>query len=622
MLPELGYLSLLIALSATVFLAVLPFCKFLAISTRLLHALSYLYAGTVTLSFIILAHAFATDDFSVTYVAQHSNTQLETAFKIGATWGGHEGSMLFWLMSLAIWTALFARFGYKKDLALHQQALGVMGLIGFAFCLFILGLSDPFDRLYPVPPQGRDLNPMLQDIGLIIHPPLLYLGYVGFAINFAIICAALLQGYLAQDIARACRRWVQISWGFLTAGIAVGSWWAYYELGWGGWWFWDPVENASLMPWLLATALMHVLIINQKRGIFSYWTVLLSILTFSLTLLGTFIVRSGVVTSVHAFAVDPNRGLALLAIFFAFTLGGMLLFALKARLNQPQLAFGFLSKENALLWVNILFSIAALIVLIGTFYPMLFNALGWGSISVGPPYFNTLFFPLIGLVLVLMIFSLQLKWKANLRYWKKPLAIMLVSMLLANGAIWLTIYKSSLKFDWLAWGFLSLAFSLTLNMLISPKIKSTPMRLGHLGLAVTVIGAVMSGYFGSEMGVRLSPNQSQSLYGYDFHYLGTKNQLGSNYTIEQAHFQVKKAGKIVAELYPERRYYDLRSMNMSEVGIDWGLLGDLYIVMGDKVGMQAYAFRLHYKPFVRWIWFGAALMMLGAFWRVKPGRKR
>lgn len=386
MIPELGFLALLIASLCAFLLALVPQVGIFLRKPYMIGTawnLSYLFGIFTCIALFCLAYAFALDDFSVQYVAHHSNSQLPIFFKVSATWGGHEGSMLFWLFALALWLMLFAFSSRHKDPIICARALSVFGLICFGFCLFILFLSNPFERSFPQAFEGRDLNPMLQDVGLIFHPPLLYLGYVGFAVNFAITISALVSGHLDAAVARMMRPWVLLSWLFLTLGIVLGSWWAYYELGWGGWWFWDPVENASLMPWLLGLALLHSLSITEQRGIFSYWTLLFSLLAFSFSLLGTFIVRSGVLTSVHAFAVDGDRGIALLILFFLLTVSAFTLFALKVNLPQSAVRFRLISKENALLLLNILLTIATVSVFLGTFYPIVFTALQWGSISVG-----------------------------------------------------------------------------------------------------------------------------------------------------------------------------------------------------------------------------------------------
>ncbi|MGQ0286482.1 heme lyase NrfEFG subunit NrfE [Pasteurellaceae bacterium 22721_9_1] len=626
MIPELGFIALLFAFFSSLLLAILPQIGIAKNNVNLIRTswqLSYALGIFSIISISLLAYSFAVDDFSVDYVAAHSNSQLPLFFKLAATWGGHEGSMLFWLFSISIWVMLFAFFSRKIDPIIASRTLSVLGLICVGLAIFIIYFSNPFIRQFPIPPEGRDLNPMLQDVGLIFHPPLLYLGYVGFAVNFALTIAALLSGHLDAAMARWMRPWILTSWLFLTLGIMLGSWWAYYELGWGGWWFWDPVENASLMPWLLSLALLHSLSVTEQRGIFSYWTILFSLFAFAFSVLGTFIVRSGVLTSVHAFAVDGERGTVLLVLFFLLTVSSLSLFAFKTNLQQSAVRFAIVSKESAMLLVNVLLTIATVSVFIGTFYPMLFTSLGWGSISVGAPYFNSIFLPLIIVLLIAMVVVLATRWQRfHFAQFIKRVIMLLPAAAIAYGLIAYTVaQEESLGFHFTAYLLLTLAIWLLLATIytnwLKLNLKQFGMILAHCGVAVTVIGAVMSSYFGSEIGVRLAPQQSQHLSGYEFRYLGFSNEIGPNYTSEKAHFDVLKNGKKVTALFPERRYYDVRTMNMSEVGIEWGWFGDIYIVMGDKLTHNSgingeFTFRLHYKPFVRWLWIGGVLMALGA----------
>ncbi len=621
MIPELGFIALLIAVLVSFLLAFVPLWGIVKGKSHVISYawnFSYLLGIFSSLSIGLLAYSFGVDDFSLEYVSAHSNSQLPLFFKLAATWGGHEGSMLFWLFCLALWTALFAFFSRKIDPIFSARALSILGFICLGIGIFILFFSNSFIRQFPLPPEGRDLNPMLQDIGLIIHPPLLYLGYVGFAVNFAMTVSAMLSGHLDAAIARWTRPWVLVSWLFLTLGIMVGAWWAYYELGWGGWWFWDPIENASLMPWLLGLSLLHSLVVTEQRGIFNYWTILFSLFAFSFSLLGTFVVRSGVLTSVHAFAVDGERGTVLLLLFFILMAVALTIFALKVDLKQSAVRFSIFSKESLLLLANMIFTIATVSVFLGTFYPMVFSAMGWGSISVGAPYFNSIFVPLLVIILLAMVLVLVTKWqKANSALLIKKLALIIPALSCAFVVIYFTIQQDeSLKFHIFAFVILSLAIWLLMATLWTNWLKiSVPqlaMVLAHCGVALAVIGAVMSSYFGSEIGVRLAPNQSKVLNGYEFRYLGFSNELGPNFTSEQAHFEIYQDGHKVTELFPERRYYEVRTMNMSEVGIQWGILGDIYIVMGDKLGPGEFSFRLHYKPFIRWLWLGGILMALGA----------
>ena len=621
MLPELGFLSLLFATTVALLLSIVPqigIWRNKPSLTNTAWGLSYCFGIFTSVSIGILAYSFATDDFTLEYVAAHSNSQLPTFFKVAATWGGHEGSILFWLFTLSLWLVAFAFFSRKNDRTFSAQTLSLLGLICLGFAIFILFYSNPFGRAFPAPAEGRDLNPMLQDIGLIFHPPLLYVGYVGFAVNFAMSISALIFNRSAQAIARAMRAWVLVSWLFLTLGIVLGAWWAYYELGWGGWWFWDPVENASLMPWLLGLALLHSLMVTEKQGAFSYWTTLFSLLAFAFSVLGTFIVRSGALTSVHAFALDSSRGYVLLLIFFLLTVGSLSLFALRANTNESAVKFPLISKTGAILGLNIVLTVATVSTFLGTFYPMLFQAMNWGSISVGAPYFNSIFLPLLTLVLFAMATTLCLSWfKADKKRFFKRLLLIIPAAVIAYGMIWNALQNdSALRFHFFAYVLLTLAIWVLFVTLwqnwAKVRLAYLGMILAHCGVAIATMGAVMSSYFGSELGVRLAPQQSQQLGQFEFHYDRFSNEIGPNFTAEVAFFSVSKQGKPYAEIVPERRYYDVRTMTMSEVGLDAGFWGDLYIVMGDNLGKGEFTFRLHYKPLIRWLWLGGILMALGA----------
>ena len=621
MLPEFGFLSLLFATTAALLLSIVPqigIWRNKPSLTNTAWGLSYCFGIFTSVSIGILAYSFATDDFTLEYVAAHSNSQLPTFFKVAATWGGHEGSILFWLFTLSLWLVAFAFFSRKNDRTFSAQTLSLLGLICLGFAIFILFYSNPFGRAFPAPSEGRDLNPMLQDIGLIFHPPLLYVGYVGFAVNFAMSISALIFNRSAQAIARAMRAWVLVSWLFLTLGIVLGAWWAYYELGWGGWWFWDPVENASLMPWLLGLALLHSLMVTEKQGAFSYWTTLFSLLAFAFSVLGTFIVRSGALTSVHAFALDSSRGYVLLLIFFLLTVGSLSLFALRTNTNERAVKFPLISKTGAILGLNIVLTVATVSTFLGTFYPMLFQAINWGSISVGAPYFNSIFLPLLTLVLFAMAGTLYLSWfKADKKHFFKRLLLLIPAAVMAYGMIWNALQNdSALRFHFFAYVLLTLAIWVLFVTLwqnwAKVRLPYFGMILAHCGVAIATMGAVMSSYFGSELGVRLAPQQSQQLGQFEFHYDRFSNEIGPNFTAEISFFSVSKQGKPYAEIVPERRYYDVRTMTMSEVGLDAGFWGDLYIVMGDNLGKGEFTFRLHYKPLIRWLWVGGILMALGA----------
>ena len=621
MLPEFGFLSLLFATTAALLLSIVPqigIWRNKPSLTNTAWGLSYCFGIFTSVSIGILAYSFATDDFTLEYVAAHSNSQLPTFFKVAATWGGHEGSILFWLFTLSLWLVAFAFFSRKNDRTFSAQTLSLLGLICLGFAIFILFYSNPFGRAFPAPAEGRDLNPMLQDIGLIFHPPLLYVGYVGFAVNFAMSISALIFNRSAQAIARAMRAWVLVSWLFLTLGIVLGAWWAYYELGWGGWWFWDPVENASLMPWLLGLALLHSLMVTEKQGMFSYWTTLFSLLAFAFSVLGTFIVRSGALTSVHAFSLDSSRGYVLLLIFFLLTVGSLSLFALRTNTNESAVKFPLISKTGAILGLNIVLAVATVSTFLGTFYPMLFQAMNWGSISVGAPYFNSIFLPLLTLVLFAMAATLCLSWfKSDKKRFFKRLLLLIPAAVIAYGMIWNALQNDdALRFHVFAYVLLTLAIWVLFVTLwqnwAKVRLSYFGMILAHCGVAIATMGAVMSSYFGSELGVRLAPQQSQQLGQFEFHYDRFSNEIGPNFTAEVAFFNVSKQGKPYAEIVPERRYYDVRTMTMSEVGLDAGLWGDLYIVMGDNLGKGEFTFRLHYKPLIRWLWLGGILMALGA----------
>ena len=621
MLPELGFLSLLFATTAALLLSIVPqigIWRNKPTLTNKAWGLSYCFGIFTSVSIGILAYSFATDDFTLEYVAAHSNSQLPTFFKVAATWGGHEGSILFWLFTLSLWLVAFAFFSRKNDRTFSAQTLSLLGLICLGFAIFILFYSNPFGRAFPAPVEGRDLNPMLQDIGLIFHPPLLYVGYVGFAVNFAMSISALIFNRSAQAIARAMRAWVLVSWLFLTLGIVLGAWWAYYELGWGGWWFWDPVENASLMPWLLGLALLHSLMVTEKQGMFSYWTTLFSLLAFAFSVLGTFIVRSGALTSVHAFALDSSRGYVLLLIFFLLTVGSLSLFALRTNTNERAVKFPLISKTGAILGLNIVLTVATVSTFLGTFYPMLFQAMNWGSISVGAPYFNSIFLPLLTLVLFAMAGTLCLNWfQSDKKRFFKRLLLLIPAAVITYGMIWNALQNdSALRFHFFAYILLTLAIWVLFVTLWQNWAKVGlayfGMILAHCGVAIATMGAVMSSYFGSELGVRLAPQQSQQLGQFEFHYDRFSNEIGPNFTAEVAFFSVSKQGKPYAEIVPERRYYDVRTMTMSEVGLDASFWGDLYIVMGDNLGKGEFTFRLHYKPLIRWLWLGGILMALGA----------
>ncbi|MCK8047251.1 MULTISPECIES: heme lyase CcmF/NrfE family subunit [Shewanella] len=639
MIPELGHFSLIIGLAFAMLLAIVPLVGVARKDQYLVRyawPLSYGMFFFIFLSVVALGYSFAVDDFSVAYVAHHSNSELPIFFKIAAVWGGHEGSLLFWVFSLAAWAAAVALFSKGLEEVFTARVLSVLAMILIGFTLFMVLTSSPFERLFPVPMEGRDLNPMLQDVGLIFHPPMLYLGYVGFSVSFAFAIAALMSGRLDSAWARWSRPWTLAAWVFLTGGISLGSWWAYYELGWGGWWFWDPVENASFMPWLIGTALVHSLIVTEKRGAFRNWTVLLSIFAFSLSLLGTFIVRSGVLTSVHSFAADPSRGMFILLLLGLAIGGSLTLFAFRASEMSSPARFELKSKETMLLVCNLLLTVACGTVLLGTLYPLLIDALGMGKISVGPPYFNAVFVPIVLVLFGFMGIGPIIRWKkSKAGELKRQLIIPaviatvvgLAAPFLAGGefnvwvvfgigtAVWVTL----------------MTFRAAYNIVKTKEGTIDMSRLGrsqlgmiiaHLGIAVSVVGATMVSNYSLEKSVRMGPGISHELAGYTFNYTETKNVVGPNYTAQQGQIEVYQGDDYVTLLRPDRRQYNVRTMDMTEAGIDWGLFRDLYVTMGDPISRTEYAVRINYKPFVRWIWFGSIFMMVGGFFAASDKRYR
>ncbi|RYV03039.1 heme lyase NrfEFG subunit NrfE [Shewanella sp. OPT22] len=639
MIPELGHFALVLGLAFALLLSVVPLIGVARndeLLTRYAWPLTYGMFFFVAIAIVILGYSFATDDFSITYVAAHSNSHLPEFFKIAAIWGGHEGSLLFWVFTLSLWTASVALFSKSIDVRYTARVLSILGIIVTGFCLFMLLTSNPFERLFPMPLEGRDLNPMLQDVGLIFHPPMLYIGYVGFSVSFAFAIAALMSGRLDSAWVRWSRPWTLAAWTFLTGGIALGSWWAYYELGWGGWWFWDPVENASFMPWLVGTALIHSLIVTEKRGTFRNWTVLLSIFAFSLSLLGTFIVRSGVLTSVHSFAADPSRG-SFILLLLAITIGGSLtLFAFRASQMRSPARFQLWSKETLLLICNLLLSVAAATVLLGTLYPMLIDSLGLGKISVGPPYFNAIFVPLSLMTFVFMGIGPIIRWKKAKQGEIK--ATLLIPAIVAVVLGFIVPFIAGGKFEiWVALGASAAIWIVLATIKAAQKMATTAqgkfewsrlsrsqkgMLFAHFGMAVTVVGVAMVSHYDVEKSVRMGPGASAELAGYTFTYDGMKQLKGPNYTANQMQVKVTEGDKLVTILKPERRQYNVQVMSMSEVGIDWGIFRDLYVTMGDPVGSTDFAVRLNYKPYVRWIWFGAIFMMIGGILAATDKRYR
>ncbi len=639
MIPEIGHFALIIAMAFAFCLSVIPM---IGVFTRQAHLFTYAKPLTLgmfiftAISICLLAYSFVVDDFSVLYIAGHSNSHLPYYFKISAVWGGHEGSLLLWVFSLTAWTMAVAIFSKNIDQAFIARVLAIMGLVVLGFMAFTLLTSNPFERILDVVPQeGRDLNPLLQDIGLIIHPPMLYLGYVGFAVAFAFAVAALMCGKLDAAWARWARPWVVAAWIFLTVGIALGSWWAYYELGWGGWWFWDPVENASFMPWLVGTALIHSLAVTEKRGTFKNWTVLLAIFAFSLSLLGTFIVRSGVLTSVHSFAADPTRG-SFILMLLAITIGGSLtLYAIRATTVASFSRFALYSRETALLIANIILVIAATTVLLGTLYPLFIDAMGLGKISVGPPYFNAVFVPIMSLLFVIMGIGPLIRWKkAKKGELLKQLPV--ISLLSVTfGLLFPVLYHG--KFDLLVAMGISLATWVALVVMKDLynqfrvngqwsrdrfSLSHLGMALAHSGIAVTIVGITLVSSYEIEMNVKMSPNESVDLSGYRIEFQGTRSIEGPNYSAEQGLLAIYDGDEFIDVLRPERRSYRVQTMGMTEAGIDPGLFRDIYVALGEPLDGDAWAIRLHFKPFVRWIWLGAIFMALGGVFAIFDKRYR
>ena len=646
MIPEFGHFLLWLALGLSLILGVVPLAGAQlqrpgwmalarpgAVWVLLLVAVSYL----------ALTIAFMRNDFSVLYVAQNSNTALPMAYKIAAVWGGHEGSLLLWILMLVGWMAAVAGFSRHLPLPVLARIVSVMALVSVGFMLFTLLTSNPFDRLFPAAPDGRDLNPLLQDPGMIFHPPLLYMGYVGFSVAFAFAVAALIGGNLDAQWARWTRPWTTVAWMFLTVGIALGSWWAYYELGWGGWWFWDPVENASFMPWLVGTALIHPLAVTEKRGSFKSWTVLLAIMAFSLSLLGTFLVRSGVLSSVHAFATDPTRGLFILGFLVVVVGVSLALYAWRAPTVGLGARFSVLSRETLLLGNNVLLLVACAAVLLGTLYPLVLDALGKGKISVGPPYFDAVFAPLMAPVVFLMGVGPMARWKQT----ELPdLAIRLrwaalVAVLATGLSAWIAERISFMSVLGLLLGWWIVASVLTdLWERVSPKgqglglmLRRTSqltratmgMMVAHLGVAVFIFGVTIVKTHEVERDVKMKPGDYTTIGNMRFTLREFKDVQGPNYQAVRGLVDVtdiSRGDRLVARMEPEKRVYRVQTMPMTEAAIRTGLLRDLYVSLGEPVEGGAWIVRLYVKPFVDWIWGGCVLMALGGLLAATDRRYR
>jgi cytochrome c-type biogenesis protein CcmF len=642
MIPELGHFALILALCVATVQGVFSIAG-AQLGVRSWVALAKPAAQCqfvlVAVAFGFLTYSFIQNDFSVQYVAMQSNSLLPLEYRISAVWGGHEGSMLLWVLLLAAWSMAVSIFSKNLPDDMVARVIGVMGLVSVGFYLFILFTSNPFDRLLPPAVDGRDLNPLLQDPGLIIHPPMLYMGYVGFSVAFAFAVAALLSGRLDAAWARWSRPWTTVAWMFLTMGIALGSWWAYYELGWGGWWFWDPVENASFLPWLVGTALIHSLAVTEKRGTFKNWTVLLAIFAFSLSLLGTFLVRSGVLTSVHAFATDPERGVFILFLLL-LTIGiSLTLFAWRAPKVGIGGRFSLISRESALLTNNVLLIVAAAAVLLGTLYPLLLDALEMGKISVGPPYFDAVFMPLMTPALFLMAIGPIARWKqaelpdivVRLRW---AAVVSLVMGLLTPFIMGEWGAVRSIGFTLAFWVMCSVFLMLRERVQKSPragnvvsKLLGLPnsflgMCMAHTGVAVFVIGVTMVQSFEVEKDMRMEVGDTVELGGYVFRFEGVTRAKGPNYTADRGQVVVTKGGDVETVLFPEKRVYTVQTMPMTEAAIDTGFTRDLYVSLGEPVGNGAWSVRVYYKPFVDWIWGGAFIMALGGLLAITDRRYR
>ncbi|MBP6499880.1 MAG: heme lyase CcmF/NrfE family subunit [Thauera sp.] len=641
MIPELGHFALILALVLSLVQAVVPLVGARRNSMALMAVGRPAAQGQfffILFSYVCLTWAFITSDFSVQLAASNSHAETPVMYKITGVWGNHEGSLLLWAMSLSLWTVAVTVFSRHLPDAFLARVLGVLGMVSAGFISFTLVTSNPFERLLPGVAEGRDLNPLLQDPGMIIHPPLLYMGYVGFSVAFAFAIAALMSGRLDAAWARWSRPWTTVAWVFLTAGIAVGSGWAYYELGWGGWWFWDPVENASFMPWLLGTALIHSLAVTEKRGAFRSWTVLLAIGAFSLSLLGTFLVRSGVITSVHAFATDPKRGLYILALLVIVIGCSLFLYAMRA----PRLAgggsFGFVSRETALLGNNVLLTVASASVLLGTLYPLFLDALNLGKISVGPPYFEAVFVPLMTPVVVLMMFGPFLRWKDDdfVAAVRKVAPAFIASVLIGFGVAWAVdhvTWRTVLGLALSAWVVLASIQLLVVRLKeragasAGSRLRSITaswwgMWLAHFGVGIFIIGVTLVGSLDQNIDVKMKEGQRAELAGYTFLFRGALDADGPNYDAARGIIELSRDGRALGTLTPEKRVYRAQGMPMTEASLDIGVFRDVYVSLGEQLPDGAWIVSLYYKPFISWIWMGCLLMGLGGVFAASDRRYR
>ena len=637
MIPEFGHFALILALGLALIQASVPLLGAARQRIDWMVLARPMAVGQfvfVAAAFVVLAHAFYIDDFSVRYVALNSNTALPTPYKIAAVWGSHEGSLLLWILILAGWTLGVAAASRGLPETFAARVLGVLGLVSVGMLLFTLLTSNPFDRIFPPPVDGNDLNPLLQDPGLVMHPPLLYMGYVGLSVPFAFSVAALMAGRLSSAWARWTRPWTVGAWMFLTVGIALGSWWAYYELGWGGWWFWDPVENASFMPWLAATALIHSLAVTERRGIFKSWTLLLAIAAFTLSLLGTFLVRSGILVSVHAFASDPARGLFILLLLSAISGGALLLYAVRARRFRDEGGFRPISRESFLLINNVLLIAATAVVLLGTLYPLFSDALGFGKPSVGPPYFNIAF-------LIPMLPLAALVGMGMHAYWQKMSASALARRLRVPAVVALVL---GVSLPWLFFGGAGVMTTigvivgcwLILSSLLDPiaravRNRSAPrplpraqwgMILAHLGVGVFILGVTVVSSYSIETDAAAVPGDRREVGGYEFIFRGTRDVQGPNYQAVEGEFEVRRDGRLVTVLAPQKRIYRVQQSPMTETAIDAGWRRDLLVALGDPLGEGAWSLRVQYRPLIRFIWLGALIMAVGGLVALSDPRYR
>ncbi|MEG9533715.1 heme lyase CcmF/NrfE family subunit [Mannheimia indoligenes] len=630
MIAELGNYALALALAISVLLAILPIWgaeKHNSTLIALARPMTWAMFLALTVSFGSLFYLFAVNDFTVQYVVNNSNSRLPLQYRLSAVWGAHEGSLLLWVWLLSLWSIGVATFTRKMPEDAIARVLGLMGMISIGFLVFVIFTSNPFDRTFPnFPVDGKELNPMLQDVGLIFHPPLLYMGYVGFSVAFAFAIASLMTGRLDTAWARWSRPWTMAAWVFLTLGIVLGSWWAYYELGWGGWWFWDPVENASLMPWIAGTALIHSLAVTEKRGTFKAWTVLLAILAFSLCLVGTFLVRSGILVSVHAFASDPTRGLYILAYLVVVVGGSLLLYAFKGSQIKSLDNYERYSRETMLLINNILLMAFLSVVFLGTLLPLVHKQIGLGTISIGAPFFDQMFMILMVPFAFVLGIGPLVKWRRDqVSVIRKPVIITLILMAVLGFAL-PYLFRNTITVS-VVLGTMMSVFIVLLSLyelqqrathrhsffsgLFKLSRSHWGMVLAHLGVAMTVFGIAFSQNFSVERDVRMNVGDKAEILDYQFEFKGIKITDGANYQGGTAELEITHNGKYEATLNAEKRFYNVSKMGMTEAAIDWGFTRDLYAALGEKLEDNSWAVRLYYKPFIRWIWIGGLFMALG-----------